>query len=119
MVPYGVVWSHILQYGPVRFLIVLYGPVWSSIAPYGPKWFHTGCPTILYPLWFLNFRLSRGVETPSLTFFNSSLCVDFENIQFLLFGEIWIKILAKYYSENIIKVFVYCSMKQFSTHELS
>ena len=57
------------------------------------------------------FRISwlpRGVEISSWTFFNSPFRVDFKISNFLLFGEIWTKILAKYYRENILKVNIFC-----------
>ena len=43
----------------------------------------TGCPTILYPLFFLISRLPRGKEIPS--FFYSPFDVDFENILFFYY----------------------------------
>ena len=70
--------------------------------------FITGCPTKLFPLFFLIFQLPLGLETQSWTFFNSPFPEDCRNVNFLSFGEIGVEISAKYYREMILKVDNFC-----------
>ena len=45
---------------------------------------NTGCPANLFPpMFFCIAQFPRGLEIPSWTFFNSSLCVDFKKIHFV------------------------------------
>ena len=54
-------------------------------------------------------QLSRGLEIPSWTFFNSPFRVEFKNVHFLSFGDIWTEILPKYLEAVIfmLDIFVY------------
>ena len=52
-------------------------------------------------------RLPRALKIPSWTFFNSPFCVDLKKSNFLLFGELWTDIFAKYYREVILKVNIF------------
>ena len=56
---------------------------------------------------FLISLLPIGLEIPSWSFFNSPLYIDFENINFLLIGETWIKLFQKYYRDVILKVKIF------------
>ena len=46
----------------------------------------SGCPKKLFPLHFLSIsQLPLSLEIPSWAIFNSPFCVDFENVQFVIF----------------------------------
>ena len=45
------------------------------------KYYITGCPAKAFGI----SRPPRGLEIPSWAIFNSPFCVDFENIQFVIF----------------------------------
>ena len=69
---------------------------------------NTGCPTILYTLLFFEFLGFLGVQKFHLGHFSTAHFVQISKISnFLLFGEIWTEILAKYYREVILKVNIF------------
>ena len=81
-----------------------------------------GVPQYCIHFCFFNFSASYRHRNSILDIFKTAYFVYIWKISiFLLFGEIWTKILAKYYRRIISRVnfFVYYSMKQFSIHELS
>ena len=80
-------------------LKTIYQPLKVASVKLVPSMYGKTVQTFVLSIYQLRIRL----EIPSLTIFDSSFCVDFENINLLLFGEVVTEILPNQNKEVILK----------------